>query len=148
MCEDAVRQQLGADYENHQVGYAVEQRPVDTAYQKYTKPDAERSKEGEQGGGSEMAPVELSERRVGDELGIVDGGKEYDRGADEEPLVKLLRQQIEGERRPAGMGDKAGEAGQDAPEPAFAGIDPTRRRVAAMAEPIVEVRTAPRSRPG
>src|SRR3546814_12919233 len=57
-----------------------------------------------------------------DLLHVVDGEEIDDRGPDIEGPVEPLRQQVNLHRRPAGMGDEAGEAGDGAPCAALGGV--------------------------
>ena len=69
----------------------------------------------------------------GHELHVVDDEEEHDRGADERRLVEPLRQHVDGERRSAGVRERAGEAGHRTPEcagRAGPAVAPAARRAA------------------
>ena len=70
-----------------------------------------------QGGAAEILCAETAESRIGHEFQDIGDGKEHHIGAGENLRVHPKRQQIDLQRRRAGMGDEAGVTRKQAPEP-------------------------------
>ncbi|MCY1540056.1 hypothetical protein D9M68_756700 [compost metagenome] len=99
---------------------------VDLVLQPDAQPYPRHHHRREHQAGAEVVPVELAEQRVGNQLDRIGQQEEHVHRGDVADLLQLLRQQVHQDRRAAGVGDEAGEAGDAGQHHALAHRRPGR----------------------